>query len=277
MEPDSDEEITIMGEVEELQSKLRRAGEPVDQNFATLVMNSITSESRPSERRKKWRIRRECLQRLVDNLHANSGGAAAVTVAPAVAWIPSQQPTPDLRPVVKIDVKEENERPHKRQRIENNSYALKYLYRIYDDGSAPEMAPIHVEFVKTSVERMKSSTTRLTMVTLIAEWNERHSQEWRDSGPGSGKATNFFNNGYFTMQHLRLICQDKLPLPVVAAEYAPGAGRRRSPSPPPASCGDDACHRRRPPAAGAGGGRRKPAPAAGAGFERPAQGLVFIN
>ena len=151
-----------MGEVEELQSKLRRAGEPVDQNFATLVMNSITSESRPSERRKKWRIRRECLQRLVDNLHANSGGAAAVTVAPAVAWIPSQQPTPDLRPVVKIDVKEEDERPHKRQRIENNSYALKYTYRIYDDGSAPEMAPIHVEFVKTSVERMKSaSSTRL--------------------------------------------------------------------------------------------------------------------
>ena len=135
MEPDSDEEGTIMCAVEVLQAKLRDAGRPVDQNIATLFTNSIASESRPSERIKKWKKRRACLQQLVDNLPANSGGAAAVTVAPAVAWIPSQQPTPDLRPVVKIDVKEENERPHKRQRIENNSYALKYLYRIYDDES----------------------------------------------------------------------------------------------------------------------------------------------
>ena len=136
MEPDSDEEGTIMCAVEVLQAMLRDAGRPVDQNIATLFTNSIASESRASQRIKKWMKRRACLQQLVDNLPANSGGAAAVTVArpilaPAVARNPPQQPTPDLLPAVKI----EEQRPHKRRCISKCTSDVKYHYKIYDDGS----------------------------------------------------------------------------------------------------------------------------------------------
>jgi hypothetical protein len=237
MEPASDDELTIMGEVEELQWKLRDAGRPVDQTFATLVMNSIASESQPSERRKKWRIRRACLQRLVDNLPANSGGAAAVTVArpilaPAVARNLPQQPTPDLRPAVKI----EEQRPHKRRCISKCTSDVKYHYKIYDDGSAPAMARIHVAFVENALELIQSE--RVTLHSLITDWNERHAPNWQGEGQkGNGRATHFFANGYFTMEQLHRIHRGELPPPVPLPEPGPragDAGRRRSPDPPPA-------------------------------------------
>jgi hypothetical protein len=56
MEQDSDEEITLMGDVESLQSQLTDAGKPVDTSFANLFMKSVESESQLPARLKRLKV-----------------------------------------------------------------------------------------------------------------------------------------------------------------------------------------------------------------------------
>ena len=67
MEPDSDEELGLMGEVELLQSQLTNAGRQVDPKFADIFLKSLENKAL-AERIKKWNQRKASLQSLVANL-----------------------------------------------------------------------------------------------------------------------------------------------------------------------------------------------------------------
>jgi hypothetical protein len=75
MEPDSEEEMVLMGEVELLESQLTDAGRPVNLKFADLFLKSLENKAM-AERIKKWNRGKDTLQKLVANLPATSGGPA---------------------------------------------------------------------------------------------------------------------------------------------------------------------------------------------------------
>ena len=68
MASDSDEEISLISEVDRLQWLLKKANEPVDPAISTHIMNQIISVSDSSHRVNKWRKRVRTLQMMVDNL-----------------------------------------------------------------------------------------------------------------------------------------------------------------------------------------------------------------
>ncbi len=84
------------------------------------------------------------------------------------------------------------------------------------------MSPIHVAFAAKSVVLLRKRPT-LIGPELIAEWNKDHAEEWNKDhanvlskkGRGaSGRADNFFNNGYFLMPQLQRMARGQLPLPI---------------------------------------------------------------
>jgi hypothetical protein len=56
--PNSDEELTLMGEVESLGLKLKSAFHPIDQTLQEMTLESIRCKPLP-DRIKKWRSRKE--------------------------------------------------------------------------------------------------------------------------------------------------------------------------------------------------------------------------
>ncbi len=93
MEPTSDDEMVLMADVELLQLQLKKAGDrdPVNQNFEQLFFQSIASKPL-AERIRKWKFRKNQLQRLVDNLPATSGEPAG---SPAVGESKPPRRPPD--------------------------------------------------------------------------------------------------------------------------------------------------------------------------------------
>jgi hypothetical protein len=75
IEPTSDDELLLIGEVEFLQLQLQTAGTRANQNYEKQFLQSLDKKSL-QERMKKWQIRKDRLQRLVDNLPAISGEPA---------------------------------------------------------------------------------------------------------------------------------------------------------------------------------------------------------
>ena len=77
MEPDSDEELGLMGEVELLESQLKKAGEPVNQKYADMFLKSLENKAL-AERIKKWNQRKASLQTLVADLPGGQAASAPV-------------------------------------------------------------------------------------------------------------------------------------------------------------------------------------------------------
>ena len=75
---DSDEELKLVNEVEELQTQLRRAGDPVDPELAKFFYRTLEGKS-PAEKISKWTTRINTLRARLEN---HSGSAA---VSPVVA------------------------------------------------------------------------------------------------------------------------------------------------------------------------------------------------
>jgi hypothetical protein len=155
------------------------------------------------------------------------------------------------------------------------------------------MSPLHITFAAKSVQLLRKCPT-LTGEELIELWNQDHEDGWitvETACPGrghwsSGKADNFFNNGYFLMLQLHKMARGELPLsipntdangrgraargassrqhqlqPARTARTPPADGRGRLHRPPTGGGarrrGRRGRHRARtPPGGGAGGGAR---------------------
>ena len=76
---DSDEELKLMSEVEDLRSQLKEAGHPIDQYNLNIFNKNLETKKTPAERIPKWMIQRETLRQRLERL---SGRAA---VSPVVA------------------------------------------------------------------------------------------------------------------------------------------------------------------------------------------------
>ncbi len=68
-EPTSDDELHLIYEVESLQTQLSEAGRPVDEKIAQMFFQSVTPKPL-MERIRKWKDRRDHLQKMVDRPHA---------------------------------------------------------------------------------------------------------------------------------------------------------------------------------------------------------------
>jgi heptosyltransferase I len=73
---DSDEELKLVNEVEELQTQLRRAGDPVDPELAKFFYRTLEGKS-PAEKISKWMTRINTLRARLEN---HSGSAAVSLV-----------------------------------------------------------------------------------------------------------------------------------------------------------------------------------------------------
>jgi hypothetical protein len=219
---DSDEEMELMCEVENLQLRLEKAGKPVNPMMEKHFAASIASATETSDRIKKWKRRVQQLNKLLDTLLAPSEQPAA-PVLPVIGDTrqPSQQPATYMAGGVKLEpastiVKLEPQQPTaKRVRREPN-YGRNLSYRIYEDGSAPIMAPIHVAFIteckKFFTKQCRELMRQPNMTELINMWNDNHAHLWEGSNAhpqggqrGSGRADNFFVNRYIKMEELRRI------------------------------------------------------------------------
>jgi hypothetical protein len=95
-------------------------------------------------------------------------------------------------------------------------------------GLAPSMSLLHVAFAAKSVELLRKCPT-LTGPKSTEEWNQDHGNglitvenALPKRGRGaSGKADNFFNNGYFFMPQLQKMARGELPLPIPKTGPAP--------------------------------------------------------
>ena len=74
---DSDEEMELMCEVENLQLRLKKAGESVNPMIEKQFAANIASTSQPSERIKKWKRRVQQLNNLLDIRGAPPSAAEA--------------------------------------------------------------------------------------------------------------------------------------------------------------------------------------------------------
>ena len=231
---DSDEEMELMCEVENLQLRLEKAGKPVNPMMEKHFAASIASATETSDRIKKWKRRVQQLNKLLDTLLAPSEQPAA-PVLPVIGDTrqPSQQPATYMAGGVKLEpastiVKLEPKQPTAKRVRREPKCGRNLSYIIYGDGSAPIMAPIHVAFIteckKFFTKQCRELMRQPNMPDLINMWNDNHAHLWEGSNAhpqggqrGSGRADNFFVNGYIKMEALRRIARGELPLPIVAA------------------------------------------------------------
>ena len=72
-DPDSDDELRLMGEVQSLQSQLKRKGDTFNEKMENMFLENLTGKPL-SDRIRKWTIRRVQLRDMAQ--HASSGGPA---------------------------------------------------------------------------------------------------------------------------------------------------------------------------------------------------------
>ncbi len=71
-EPTSDDELQLIFEVESLQTQLSEAGRPVDEQIAHILIQSVAPNKLLPERIRRWKARRDHLQKMADRPHATS-------------------------------------------------------------------------------------------------------------------------------------------------------------------------------------------------------------
>ena len=196
---DSDEELRLITEVDELQSQLKHAGDSVDPILSGVFYRSLENKS-TAERIPKWMTRIKTLRERLEN---HSGRAA---VSPVVAHhdqtqkdrkrkAPNSPPEPEIQSHVAgtaVQVRGKN----------------KYAYTEHVDGSPPIMCPLHVDFIRMSVDEMKKDEN-ITKLGLLTKWNAANSAQEHKRLTKS-----IFSNNYITLQNLLRISKEELPLPV---------------------------------------------------------------
>ena len=72
-DPNSDDELLLMSEVESLQSQLKKNGETLNEKFENIFLQSLLDKPLP-DRIRKWTNRRDYLRKMAQ--HTSSGGPA---------------------------------------------------------------------------------------------------------------------------------------------------------------------------------------------------------
>ena len=208
---DSDEEIRLVNEMEDLRSQLKDAGHPIDPNSSEIFYRSLANKSTPADRIPKFRNQ---IQVLRQRLERHSGSAA---VSPVVAHHDQRQKDrkrkADSPSEPEIQLHEAKVADGKKKKHHN------YIYKVSDDGSPPLMCPSHVHFIRMSVDELKKERDQCLQVQdLLDTWNTSKRQEY-----GGRKLTkSLFNNNYITLELLRRISSGSLPLPVPYDALPPG-------------------------------------------------------
>ena len=215
-EPDSEEEVLLMTEVESLQSQLRKKGETFNDRIENVFMERLLGKP-TSARIRIWTIRRDQLRKMAEAPHATSGGPAASLDDTGTSLKADQH-------VEKAE--EKQTKAEKRHGLENGArqpkkrprQARKYTYHIWGDGQPPEMSQIHVDFASLSCAYIKANP-QANQKILIDNFNSSpHAKtsygRVATGTKGTGRADNFFNNGYFKMADLRQIASDMVKMPV---------------------------------------------------------------
>jgi hypothetical protein len=257
--PVSDDEDVLIVDVDVLVTKIKRAGIHFDAELDVDIRRRIRANDSLEARITKWENRRKNLQRLLDDAGSGlsgGGGAPAASVV-AASCAPSE-------PKIAVRRTSGGVPPGCRPTLS---------YKIFDDGTPPAMAEIHVDFIKMCVERLRANPAT-TARDLVVEWNDLHAGAWTNSvGRATGKADHFFGNHYVTMAELNGIVDGKYPHPVIARSYRSGPRTKRerspSPSPPPEEERPRRASKRRAAAAGTERRRRaastSPAPPSAGG------------
>ena len=123
-DPNSDDELLLMSEVESLQSQLKKNGETINEKFENIFLQSLHDKPLP-DRIRKWTNRRDYLRKMAQ--HTSSGGPAVSLDVDSTGLKADQH-------VVKEETKEQKERV-KRRRIagdearQQKSVKAKYIYK----------------------------------------------------------------------------------------------------------------------------------------------------
>ncbi len=170
MEPTFDDEFQLSGEVEFLQSELKIAGHPVDEFFEKQFRQRVDSKSLP-ERIKIYQMRKDQLQRLVDNLPATSREPAGSPAfgEPKLRLPPDdnerkrklRSPPDDIKgqsPPVAIDRKREREAGDAPAHSRTKQRPC-FAYAAEQESAPPLMAKIHVAFAHACVKRLQERLT----------------------------------------------------------------------------------------------------------------------
>jgi hypothetical protein len=178
-EPTSDDEFQLINEVESLQRQLKRAGDPVDEKFAQMFFNSVTPKPL-TERIRKWKARRDYLQKLVDRPHATLPPDHLQTM-PVVRNRDDSETT--VKAAMDVEYRDppqragagENKRRRDNAQPEPRPGKRKYTkprfhYSDREDGTAPQMSLLHVNFATLCVNLLRKEPD-LTMADLIKQFN----------------------------------------------------------------------------------------------------------
>ena len=208
---DSDEELKLINEVDELESKLKQAGQHINPKLSDYFYKSLENKS-TAERIPKWMTR---INNLRERLENHSGSSA---VSPVVAHHDQRQKDrkrkADSSSEPEIQLHEAKVADGmKKKKIHND------VYKESDDGSPPIMCPSHVHFIRMSVDELKKEKDQCPLVKdLLETWNTSKRHEH-----GGRKLTkSLFNNNYITLGLLRRISSGSLPLPVPYDALPPG-------------------------------------------------------
>ena len=146
-DPNSDDELLLMSEVESLQSQLKKNGETINEKFENIFLQSLRDKPLP-DRIRKWTNRRDYLRKMAQ--HTSSGGPAVSLDVDSTGLKADQH-------VVKEEKKEQTERVKRRRiaageaRQQKSVNKARYSYKTNPDGRPPGMSQIHVDFAHMSV------------------------------------------------------------------------------------------------------------------------------
>jgi hypothetical protein len=213
---DSDEEMQLMTEVALLDEQLKKADCPYDANIYAHLFKDL--EQKPVEKRVRiWRWRKGLAQKFVDAMLSSSSALSSGETAARNSCI--KQETEPKRKFEEPPYVYPAAHSHAKKKP-------KFSYFELSSGSAPLMSPIHVAFAQESVALLRENPG-LIGPELIAQWNTYHAKEWNKDHANrlpkrgrcaSGRADNFFNNGYFVMPQLQKMARGELPLPIANTE-----------------------------------------------------------
>ena len=167
-EPTSDDELQLMCEAESLQTQLKRAGEPVDEQIAQLFIDSLASKSLP-ERMRKWQLRRDHLQHLL-GLRLPRPASGGPAVLSAVAGTRHDLENPEKAAIGVDDWHSPppgagvNRRRRGSAQMDSPPPAAKrakgrpmFPYTEREDGKPQEMTLPHVQFAQMSVALLRKN------------------------------------------------------------------------------------------------------------------------
>jgi hypothetical protein len=194
----SSEEERLVNEVDELQSQLKHAGDPIDPELSKFFYDSIRKKSTAAERVTKWTKRVEVLKQRLERASAS----AAVSLVVAHHDLQQNEAVPNS---LKRKELPEPDRHLKTKKAKPNCYVETV------DKSAPKMNQNHVDFIRFCVDELKKEGTlkQFTQEELV------HNFKAANPDKDTRFANSVFQNRYINSKQLNGIACGDLPFPIV--------------------------------------------------------------